>query len=210
MLVPYLFWNAVIFCWFLIAQFFLSFNISLDAESVSSYGLVDCLNIFGDYKDGMPACYQFWFIRDLMVVILFSPLVYVLVKYLRMIGLVLLGILWIFDIWIDITGFGVVAFFFFSFGAWYGINRRNFVTDFSRYRLPFTFIYLFFVAASTFVWIKGLTGLWVLHRFGVLFGLVAVVSRVSWGIGGNRLRVNPFLSGSSSFYMLTIGPLLSL
>lgn len=200
LLVPYLFWNIVVFCLVFLTQFFLTSMTSGRNKLISEYGWVDWLNLFWDYKSGMPVCYQFWFIRDLMVVILCSPLVYGLVKYGKAAGVAVLGILWGFDIWIRMPGISIEAFFFFTLGAWYSINKCSFVTVFGRLRLFVTVLYLVLVVASTFVWHQKMTEWYhCLHQLGILAGLVTVVSWVSFGIGKKRLHGSPFLAGSSFF-----------
>lgn len=200
LLVPYLFWNIVVFCLVFLTQFFLTSMTSGRNKLISEYGWVDWLNLFWDYKSGMPVCYQFWFIRDLMVVILCSPLVYGLVKYGKAAGVAVLGILWGFDIWIRMPGISIAAFFFFTLGAWYSINKCSFVTVFGRLRLFVTVLYLVLVVASTFVWHQKMTEWYhCLHQLGILAGLVTVVSWVSFGIGKKHLHGSPFLAGSSFF-----------
>lgn len=72
---------------------------------------------FGDnWKDPVfvfwtgPINMSLWFIRELILVVLLSPVVYLLVRYLRIWGVLALGILWAFKI-------GPAPLFFFSIGA---------------------------------------------------------------------------------------------
>lgn len=201
LLVPYLFWNIVVFVCSFLTQSFLASMTSGRAKLISEYGIVDWLNLFWNYRKGYPICYQFWFIRDLMIVILFSPLLYLWVKKTRTVGIVLLGLLWILSIWssVNVPGINITAFFFFSFGAYYGINGRNFVTDFGKVRLFVTCLYPILVAVSTIVWHQKIAVGNFLHQLGILIGLVTIVSWVSFGIEKNRLYGSTFLAGSSFF-----------
>lgn len=61
------------------------------------YSLTDWLDAFWSINGGCPICYQFWFLRDLIVMILFSPLIYILVKYFRWFSVFVLGVLWYFN-----------------------------------------------------------------------------------------------------------------
>ena len=169
------------------------------SELISDYSLSDWLNVFWNHGEGMPICYQFWFIRDLMVVILFSPVVYYLIRYSKMLGLIVLSVLWIFDIWFDVPGIGITALFFFSFGAWFSINKRNFTVDFRPLLLPATVLYAIFLIANTLLWHNKVTGYEFLHNIGIIFGMVAVVALVASGIASRKLAVSPFLTGSSFF-----------
>lgn len=76
---------------------------------------------FGDsWKDPVfvfwtgPVNLSLWFIRELILVVLFSPLVFLLVRYLRWWGVLVLGLLWAFKI-------GPAPLFFFSLGACEGV-----------------------------------------------------------------------------------------
>ena len=70
-----------------------------------------------------------WFIRDLMVLVVFSPLVYAMVRYLRQYALALLGFLWLIYDGVSSPGLSPTAWFFFSLGAFYSVHRRNFVVE---------------------------------------------------------------------------------
>jgi len=52
-----------------------------------------------------------------MKVMLFSPIVYGWVRCLRQYGMIVVGFLWVMGWWIDVPGFSLTAFFFFSIGA---------------------------------------------------------------------------------------------
>ncbi|MBR1578496.1 MAG: acyltransferase [Bacteroidales bacterium] len=76
---------------------------------------------FGDnWKDPVfvfwtgPVNMSLWFIRELILVVLVSPLIFLLVRYLRWWGVLALGVLWVCKI-------GPAPLFFFSLGACEGI-----------------------------------------------------------------------------------------
>ena len=61
-----------------------------------------------------PFVLTLWFVRDLMVVTLFAPLLYWLFKKTKMLGILLLMFCYISKIWPQIDGFTIEAFFFFG------------------------------------------------------------------------------------------------
>ena len=87
-------------------------------------------NIFG-YP--VPFCYPYngnlWFLRDLIMLVFLSPVVYYFVKYTKLVGIVILGTCFFTQVWIYTTGFSIDAFFFFGLGAYFSIHGKNMVTE---------------------------------------------------------------------------------
>ena len=74
-----------------------------------------------------------WFIRDLIIVCLFSPLIYIFIKKLGWFGISMVGLMMILNIWIPIEGFSSICFFFFMFGACFSIGRVAFIPIFRKF-----------------------------------------------------------------------------
>lgn len=79
-------------------------------KAVTDYHWTDWLNLFWSHRDGRPVCYQFWFIRDLFVVMLLSPLLHLLLRRLRWAVVGLFGLLWVFNGWYAVPGLSITAF----------------------------------------------------------------------------------------------------
>lgn len=69
-----------------------------------------------------------WFIRDLIVVMLLTPLIWWIVKRLNMWAVLVFILPYLIDLAIPLQGFGLVAFCFFSLGATFSICGKR-VTD---------------------------------------------------------------------------------
>lgn len=76
LLLPYILWTLItVFLYFvtqtfqLTAQFFMS-----PSNIVRNWNVFDYLKIFSYHKNGYPLVFQFWFLRDLMIFILVSPI----------------------------------------------------------------------------------------------------------------------------------------
>ncbi len=199
LLIPYLFWNIIVFLLLLLTQLFLSSMISGRNKLISDYNWLDWLNLFWDHREGMPICYQFWFIRDLIFVILCSPAVYYFIRYGKIFSLIILGVLWMFGLWFKLSGVSITAFFFFSFGAWFSINKRNFAIDFKPILWPATILYMMLLVAGTLLWYDKVTGYSFLYNIGIVVGLVAIIAWTAYGIAKKRLCVSAFLAGSAFF-----------
>ena len=95
------------------------------------------VNLLGvTMHNGVPATGPLWFIRDLIVINLFSPLVYVFVKHAKGIGLGILAILFILNIWFPMEGFSIIGFLFFSAGAYFAIFSKGLVDSFRKVKWP--------------------------------------------------------------------------
>lgn len=199
LLIPYIFWNLAVVLLFLLSQLFLSSLLSGKNKLIVDYSIIDWLNILWDKGDGMPICYQFWFIRDLIVVVLLSPLVYYFIKYIKIYGMILLGILWTFGLWFDVVGFSITSFFFFALGGWFSINKRDFTIDFNKYRSSSTIIYLILLIVNTIIWYNNIESLGFVYNIGILVGIVTVISWTAFGLEKNKIKPNTFLAGSSFF-----------
>lgn len=196
LLLPYVFWNVVVFLLLFIKQRFLSSTVP-EAKLINDYEWLDWLNLFWNYQDGMPICYQFWFLRDLMVVALFTPFLYWAIRHCRIWTVVTLGMLWLLDWWFDIPGFGIESFFFFTLGAWFGVNGRDFTVDFRAMHWPATFLYFALIVLGTWMWSHETAGYPYVHRMGIVVGVIAVVSWTAQGVENGHLRTSAFLEGSS-------------
>ena len=199
LLIPYIFWNIVVLLLLFLTQVFLSSMTSGKHKLIADYDWLDWLNLFWNHDGGMPICYQFWFIRDLIIIILFSPILHYMIKYCKAFGVLALGVLWLFNLWFAVPGFSITAFFFFSFGAWFSINKHDFTIDFYSMRWTATFIYLALVVLDTWLWYCKITDYGYIHHIGIVVGLVAIVSWTAHGITKNYLSANAFWAGSSFF-----------
>lgn len=195
LLIPYLFWNAAALMAFVLTQYFMPSLTSGTKIPIADYGLSDYLNSFWTE----PASPQFWFIRDLMVIVLFTPLLYYLLKFGKAYVVAALGVLWVLESQTDVQHSATFAFFFFSFGAWFSINKRNFTIYFSSIRKLLTFIYPVLIAASTLLWFFSIDDLQIVHNIGIIAGLMFVVSWSAHGINTGKIRANGFLADCSFF-----------
>lgn len=199
LLIPYIFWNFLVLILYYLAQTFFPSMISGANKLVREYNIFDYFCAFWSYEENMPISYQFWFIRDLIVVVICSPIVYLIIRKLNVLGVVLLGILWCLGMVFPITGFSCVAFFFFTFGAYFAINQRNFIVDFKPLRLSFTFFYILLVMVDTYLWYYQNAYFYFIHKIGILIGLITIITWTAYGIQKKILKSSALLTGSSFF-----------
>jgi len=77
-----------------------------------------------------------WFVRDLMVIVLLSPVVYWLVKKTKGFFVLLIALFYVSGVWIDIHGLTSATVFYFSAGAYFSIFGKNLIVELKRFRLP--------------------------------------------------------------------------
>ena len=210
LLIPYLFWNFIVVMIFLFSEKFFPELMQFARNPIHDYTFQDWLWAFWDRTDnaGGPMCIQFWFLRDLMVVMLFSPLVYWLVKKLKQYAVIVLGICWFTEFWFTLPGFGITALFFFSFGAYFSIHGINFAVKVQSYWRQTGVLYLLLslavLALREYEWCTYLA------KINILIGMFFAVSLTAHFIEKGAWRVNKFLSESSFFIYAYHGMFLSL
>ncbi len=174
LLIPFLFWNALIFLFFAIAQ-----NLPATAHYftgerplVMQLDFLQQLTVFfgvGEFQ--YPVAYQFWFIRDLMIMVLLSPLIYLLLRVAALPLLAALFLLWFFDVrWHTFIQMDPASLFFFTLGAWFGM--RGFSPEWidRRFRMLLLFygaLIIIYLATENFYLYQGV----ILAGVAVVFGM---------------------------------------
>ena len=202
-LIPYLFWIlSVISFFFSIRVLYPSLlspdNIIFAADWNWKYWLNALWgSVSHDGYVNTPIAYQLWFMRDLMVMMIFSPLIYLLLKYLRQYALLILGILWVMNWWFNLPGFSIVSLFFFSTGAFFSIHQRYFIKEMKPLLFQSAILYIIIVTCNLYfineIWCQSL------HRIGIIVGCVFVISFTATFLDKGNWKINMFLAESSFF-----------
>lgn len=206
LLVPYLLWNLIAIALTFTLHFVLSDMVVESPDSHISF--TDYLQAFWNFKNfhhDTPINDPLWFVRDLMIVMLASPLVFLLLKYCRQYGLLALGILWMFRWWTKEPGFSIAALFFFSAGAYFSIHRKNFVEVFSPFLWVALVIYI--ISAILQMHFRNYGGdiSSYISNINILSGIVFAISISSMLLEKSVWKVNPFLSEASFFIYVSHG-----
>lgn len=218
LLIPYILWNVIAIIWQLkcflpgISSFFRPVEVHLSFVRIINTFLcnMDNSGIFvgststepttGLYPIDIPL----WYVRDLMVMAVFSPIIYWLIKKTRQWFILTIGFIWFFSsiilpegsYFFIYTGMFVTATFFFSLGAFYSINKENIVLCFRKIKYsPIVYVPIAIADALT----KGLEFNFYIHKIGILIGVFAAIVVVSYLLESNRIKVNSSLANSSFF-----------
>jgi len=116
LLIPYLFWNLLTLAVYALAQSIpqtSAYASSVRFPPIHSFSLFDYLNAIFGIASNYPIAGQFWFIRDLMALVLLAPILHFLTARVWAWPLViLLAGLWCFDLWQVLWPSGGAALFF--------------------------------------------------------------------------------------------------
>lgn len=187
LLLPYLIWNFVAFLFHAVRMYG-----PLNVKEICS---AFTWHIFWDYNDIYPYNIPLWFMRDLFVVSLFSPLIYVLMKKTRGWFLVVPLFLFVTETYSRINGFSARAVLFFSFGAMISLLCNDmFETFFQKRKILLCIALLISVFGLKYSFMA---------RLFVPFGVMAVLGFTIYAARKQMIKPNAFLV-SSVFFIYTI------
>lgn len=212
LLIPYILWNILfVLAYFFIIKFQLV-PVHTDGKTVYDYSLTDFLwSLYNTkisagvetpfygivYGTGSPIAYHMWFVRDLMVASILSPIIYFLVsnRVARFIYLPAIIMVWAYAIpFLGDVGYYLSSVTFFSLGAWANVNKINIEKIESCNRI--LVIYALAVGIELYLYnTKSLPSLY--HNVTILLGLLAftvVLLKLS-----GKVKIPQILSGSTFF-----------
>lgn len=140
-----------------------------------------------------------WFVRDLMVLVIMSPVIYYALRWLRWGWLVLMVVLTLTGIWIPLPGFGVSSCLYFSIGAWFGLTGRSMGESLRRWRWWLLLIAL--PAMLGDIWSDGTEFDQYLHLLALISGLLCVYAFVA---NSNHGIPVPSWCAPASFFVFAV------
>lgn len=203
LLIPYLFWNAFVTL-ILVAVHYLQLIPDLIAwDNPDFFSFKNISGMFWNLNGGgFPRLFPFWYIRDLMVVVVFSPIIWQMVKYLRLPGILIAAFIWVSDIFgfniAGIVGISTVSFFFFMLGAYFSINKISIISFTNKFFYSSIVLYPLFVFADLIT--RDMSFNIYIHNMGIIVGIILMFNIVSAGINSGKLR-NSLILASSSFFI---------
>lgn len=220
LLIPYIIWNLVAVCFTLLKRTpALSAFFPATSQTSIVISPIRLLNIFWNATNSIivvpgaeiadassqaifPANVALWFLRDLMIVVLITPLIYTAIKRYKFIPIAVLGITWFFEP-LFINGYIcqlTTALFFFSLGAYFSILQKDIIYEFNKFFthsiilytiLGVSYVLLMHISPNAAKWVK---------QLNVLCGLLFAYNISSYLVKNGVCKANKFFS-SSSFYI---------
>jgi len=141
LLIPYFIWNIIFVTTILLKNYlFTKLNLNTD----DNYYYLQNNSIYKILWQG-PIDYPLWYLRDLIIMCIISPLIYYITKKTRILGIVYLAIFYLSSIEIPFPGLSTTAIFFFGLGVYFTNHITiviNGINKFGRYNLVLSFILL--------------------------------------------------------------------
>lgn len=206
LLIPYFIWNLLAIIFALGLNFVLNYY---PINSTSWNSLLSCFWAYdGSFSNSEQSIYPInvplWFVRDLIIIVSLTPLLHLLIKLFGKIFICLLGILWFITSLLHLQSMGFdSAFFFFSWGAYISINRKDMLLVFGRYFRFSIFMYLLlgvlYIAALHYC----VNACSLIKQFNVIVGLLFAYNLGAWLLNKGYCRVNKFLASASFFIYIS-------
>lgn len=175
LLFPYLLWSSWGILFFFLIQLFPQSKPFFNNELILNYSLAKFFNTLFL----KPINYQLWFIRDLIVLVILSPLVYLAIRYLKLIPVLFFLIAWIVENQFNFIILSNEAIFFFFLGAFFGIKNFNFLIHrrTSRYYLLFLILWILILIFKTMLDYKDYNNILLItfiHKVSIISGMISI------------------------------------
>lgn len=213
--VPYIMWNIAVIFWkltkdVLLASSSYSNSVEIHLSFVRIFNTFFCnttdngIFVYPSVIDSssgvFPINVPLWFVRDLMVLVILSPVIYWLIKKAGVWFVVVLCIAWYTtQLYLTKGSYAamlITASFFFSLGAFFSIRKENIVFVFRKFRYaPAIYIVVALADALT----KGMEFNVYINKAGIILGIVSAIVVVSCLVEHNKVKVNTTLANSSFF-----------
>lgn len=123
-----------------------------------------------------PLAYQLWFLRDLIVLVFITPIIFLLIKYLNFAFILILFFLWISPIPIDYIILSKESILFFSLGSFLSFHKKIILTKKNRgFYIIFTWIFILLL--KTFINVdKGIFIIYsdLLLKLSIILGIISI------------------------------------
>lgn len=215
LLIPYLIWNtiAILLTFLKLLPLFNEFQI-FDADF--QFSIQSLLGCFWDNSHGFfsaridsqpansaiyPSDPPLWFLRDLMLIVVCTPLLYRMLKRIGVHAVIGLGLLWFTMGYWDLGHANQLmnALFFFSWGAYLSIHRKDMLEIFGRYFKRSMWIYPLFALSYIIAMHGWPEAAFTIKRLNIVAGLLFAYNAAAWLLNHGICHPTTFLAASSFF-----------
>lgn len=199
LLVPYIIWNSLLLILYLIA-YSIDYPLDINGKNIAEYDLIDYIRLFwdrGSFDSGnfVPLLCPLWYIRNLLIMSILSPLFYYIIKYLREFFLLFIAIWWLTTY---NNAFIPQTILFFCLGAYFSILNINPLESIIKNKSLFITLFVLFAAGDiiTHIVISTPVNLQI-HRLALIFNIPAFLLLADYcvqnGYSNNQLPNSAFI-----------------
>lgn len=170
------------------------------------------INILGQeiFSTG-PILIPMWFLRDLIIVIFISPIIYIGIRHLKYWSIIFLAGCYFTGIWCyNFHGLSITAVFFFSIGAYFSIYNLNILNELIRYKkiafilwIPFIILLMYFNGNYT-------TEGRYLYPFYVIIGIICTINFAASLTERKQQKLSKLGEGRTTFFIYAFHGLIGL
>ena len=175
--IPYLLWNLILLSIYIIL-YAIGYPQKINGKSMVDYSIIDYLRLFwdrGSYDDGnfVPLLCPLWYIRNLIIMSIFSPLFYIIIRYTRELFLIIMAIWWLSTYH---NAFIPQTVLFFCLGSYFSIINMNPLQIATENKTIVITLFGIFAAGDIFSHVAIGTPINLqLHRFALIFNIPALI-----------------------------------
>ena len=175
--VPYILWNLILLSVYL-ATYIIGYPQDINSRNIADYNLIDYIRLFwdrGSYDNGnfVPLLCPLWYIRNLLVMSIISPILYYMIRYVREVFLITIAVWWLMTYH---NAFIPQTILFFSLGSYFSIFDVNPLKIAYDKRTLFLFLFMIFGASDILVHItEGTPVNLQIHRIALIFNIPALL-----------------------------------
>ena len=177
LLIPYLLWNLILLSIYIIL-YAIGYPQNINSKSIVDFSIIDYLRLFwdrGSYDDGnfVPLLCPLWYIRNLIIMSILSPLLYNIIKYARELFLMIMAIWWMSTFH---NAFIPQTILFFCLGAYFSIFNMNPLQIATENITIIITLFCIFAASDIFSHVAiGTPVNLQLHRISLIFNIPALL-----------------------------------
>lgn len=221
LLIPYIIWNLIFVCFKLVSYVSIFNGVSSSNNYVFDFSVYPILMMFWDRSQGFivdpvyqvdmhgiyPLNFPLWFVRDLMIVVLLTPVIFWFLKRMKHCAVLSLGTIWFlmghFPDFFAHSYQIVTALFFFSWGAYMSVNNRNMITEFNRYFRLSIILYPLLGVLHVFATLYCPAATATIKSINIVVGLLFAYNLSAWLLSHGVCKVNSALASSSFFIYIS-------
>lgn len=212
LLVPYVLWNLIALSYYLLCALPI-FRSIFPISHIQEWSLQKFLYCFWDIDKSLlgegvgktvswlnPIDQPLWYVRDLLIVMVLSPIIHWTLKRFGWYAVATLGLLWLFLVRLPLghACYLLAAFFFFAWGGCHAIKGIDFIASMRRFRAAL-WIYPILLAAYLAADLSGMHGSSFIHNAAIVCGVFAAISLMASLVESGKVKPNKFLAESTFF-----------